>query len=163
MLQIAPQSMPAGLEVTDPLPVPALLIVRVAGGIKLKVAVHLRSAVIVTLPSEQSASPAQPLKREPGAGVAVSVTTCAKPNGAPQTTPQLMPAGIEVTVPLPVPVRVSVRVEGGIKLKVAVVGRHRDAAIRTIGVTRPAGESRTCCRSCCQRHSLIGSELSAAR
>ena len=120
MLQIAPQSMPAGLEVTDPLPVPALLIVRVAGGIKLKVAVQLRSAVIVTLPSEQSASPAQPLKREPAAGVAVSVTTCAKPNGAPQTTPQLMPAGIEVTVPLPVPVRVSVRVEGGIKLKVAV-------------------------------------------
>jgi len=118
--------MPAGLDVTVPLPVPALLIVRVAGGIKLKVAVQLRSAVIVTLPSEQSASPAQPLKREPCAGVAVSVTTCAKPNGAPQTTPQLMPAGLEVTFPLPVPVRVIVRVEGGIKLKVAVQPRSED-------------------------------------
>ena len=112
--------MPAGLDVTDPLPVPAFVIVSVAGGIKLKFAVQLRSAVIVMLPSRQSASPAHPLKREPGAGVAVSVTTCAKVNGVLQTLPQLMPAGLDVTVPLPVPVREIVRIEGGIKLNVAV-------------------------------------------
>ena len=74
-MQTVPQSMPAGLDVTVPVPVPALVIVRIAGGIELNVAMQLRSAVIVTLPSEQSASPVQPLKREPVAGVAVSVTT----------------------------------------------------------------------------------------
>jgi len=41
----------------------------------VKLAVQFRAALIVTLPSPQSASPDQPEKVEPLAGVAVSVTT----------------------------------------------------------------------------------------
>ena len=74
-LQVEPQLMPAGLDVTEPVPVPAFATVRVFVGIKLNVAVQLRSADIVTLPSLQSVSPVQPAKREPDAGDAVSVTT----------------------------------------------------------------------------------------
>jgi hypothetical protein len=74
-LQVGPQLMPAGLVVTVPVPVPALVIANVLGAICVKVAVQLRAADMVTLPSLQSASPLQPLKIEPEAGVAVSVTT----------------------------------------------------------------------------------------
>jgi hypothetical protein len=45
------------------------------GPARLNVAVQLRAAVMVTLPSVQSASPVQPPKVEPLAGVAVKVTT----------------------------------------------------------------------------------------
>src|SRR6185436_1939591 len=68
-LQVDPQSMPAGLVVIVPVPFPALLTTRVLGGINENVAVQLRAADIVTLPSVQSASPVQPLKSEPAAGV----------------------------------------------------------------------------------------------
>jgi hypothetical protein len=41
----------------------------------LNVAVQVKLALTVTLPSAQSACPDQPVKMEPLAGVAVSVTT----------------------------------------------------------------------------------------
>src|SRR5258707_9473976 len=44
----APQAIPAVLLVTVPLPVPALVAVRVTGGAALKVAVQLLAAPIVT-------------------------------------------------------------------------------------------------------------------
>jgi hypothetical protein len=119
-LHIAPQSIPAGFDVTVPDPVPVLLIVSVLGGIRLNVAVQLRSADKVRLPSLQSASPVQPAKREPDAGVAVSVTPCPEVNEAPQVAPQLMPAGLDVTAPVPVPAVAIVRVFVGIRLNVAV-------------------------------------------
>jgi hypothetical protein len=71
---VTPQLRPAGLLVTVPLPLPVLVIVRLLGGINVKVAVQLRAADIVTLPSVQSASPVQPTSVEPVAGVALHCT-----------------------------------------------------------------------------------------
>jgi hypothetical protein len=75
---------------------------------------------MVTLPSVQSASPLQPVKVEPGSGVAVRVTTVPLPKLAAQAVPQLIPPG-PVTVPEPVPALVTVRgYEIGVDVKVAV-------------------------------------------
>ncbi len=71
--QFAPQSIPAGLLVTVPLPVPDVFTVRVKFEM-LNVAVQVILAFIVTTPSEQSAAPLQPAKVEFVAAVAVSVT-----------------------------------------------------------------------------------------
>ncbi len=73
---MAPQLIPAGLEVMVPEPVPAFVVERrnvETGG--LNVAVQLRAALMVTEPSLQSASPDQPAKVEPPLGVAVMATT----------------------------------------------------------------------------------------
>src|SRR5712691_760568 len=62
---VAPQSMPAGLEVAVPLPVPAF--VTVSGKVcKVKVAVTLRAWVMVTehVPVPPQPSPLQPAKVE---------------------------------------------------------------------------------------------------
>ena len=72
---MAPQEMPTGALVTVPLPVPALLTVS-AKVWAVKVAATERAALMVT---EQEVAvpvhaPLQPLKVEPAAGVAVSVT-----------------------------------------------------------------------------------------
>ena len=69
--------MPPGLEVTVPPPVPLRVTVRLLVGAVLasNVAVQLRSASMVTLPSLQSPSPVQPAKTEPASEVGVSVTT----------------------------------------------------------------------------------------
>jgi hypothetical protein len=103
-LQVTPQLMPAGLVVIVTLPGPDLLTVSVLGGIEVKVAVQLRAADIVTLPSIQSASPDQPANMEPGAAAGVSSTICPLLNGALHLAPQLIPPGSLVTVPVPVPV-----------------------------------------------------------
>ena len=73
-VQVAPQEMPAGLEVTVPLPVPALVTVMVYDT-RVKVAVTLRAAVMETVhvPVPVQA-PDQPVKVEPAAGAAVKVT-----------------------------------------------------------------------------------------
>ena len=57
-----PSGANAGALVTVPVPVPAFATVRecVGVGSRSKVAVQLLATVIVTLPSEQSASPLQP-------------------------------------------------------------------------------------------------------
>src|SRR5205823_14302746 len=69
----------------------------------------LSSAFRVPVPSAQSGSPLQPAKTEPGAGVAVKLTTAPNGNRAEQLAPQSSPAGSLVTVPLPVPAFVSPR------------------------------------------------------
>src|SRR5207247_1428873 len=66
--------------------------------------------------------PLQPLKVEPAAGAAVSVTAVPLLKLAEQVAPQLMPAGALVTVPLPVPAGVTVRVKlCTVKVAVTVV------------------------------------------
>src|SRR6266566_3828848 len=69
-------------------------------------------AVRVTVhgPVPEQALPLQPLKIEPVAGVAMSVTTVPLSNAAEQVAPQSIPGGLDVTVPLPEPSRVTERV-----------------------------------------------------
>ena len=79
-------------------------------GRRLKFAVHVLLAFMVTEPSAQSASPLQPLKTELAPGAADSVTTAPSANAATQVAPHEMPAGTLVTVPVPAPVFVTLSV-----------------------------------------------------
>jgi hypothetical protein len=110
--QVLPQLMPAGLLVTVPLPVPALLTVsEYVIGMRLKAAVQLMLLLTVMLPVEQAASPDQPAKMEPLAATGVRVTAAPLTKLLEQLVPQLMPAGELVTVPLPAPARLTVTVK----------------------------------------------------
>src|SRR5437879_5838642 len=111
--QVAPQMMPAGALVTAPLPVPALLTVSVKVGVKVAVTVVAAESVTVQVPVPAQPAPLQPVKVEPTAGAAVSVTAVPLAKLAAQVAPQVMPAGEPVTVPLPVPAGVTVRVKVG--------------------------------------------------
>ena len=74
--QVAPQVIPAGLEVTEPVPVPVLdtFSVKVC---RVKVRRHRVAAVTDTtqVPVPEQPPPDHPVKSEPVAGVAVNVTT----------------------------------------------------------------------------------------
>src|SRR6266516_2544452 len=107
-VQVSPHSIPAGSLVTVPEPVPSR--VTVSATKTWNVAVQASSAFRVTVPSAQSGSPLQPAKTEPGAGIAVKLTTAPNGNRAEQLAPQSSPAGSLVTVPLPVPAFVTPRV-----------------------------------------------------
>src|SRR5438445_266287 len=109
--QVAPQVMPAGLLVTVPAPVPALETVSVKVGVKVAVTVVAAEIVAVQAPVPEQPPPLQPLKIEPAAGAAVSVTVLPLAKLAVHVAPQSMPAGELVTVPLPVPAGVTVRVK----------------------------------------------------
>jgi hypothetical protein len=73
--QVAPQLIPAGVEVTVPVPVPAFATLRVCGS-RLKVAVTDLAALMVT---EQAPvpvqAPLQPAKTEPAVAAWLRVTT----------------------------------------------------------------------------------------
>src|SRR5207247_6746272 len=70
--------------------------------------------------------PLQPVKVEPAAGVAVSVTAVPLAKLAVHVAPQVIPAGELVTVPLPVPAGVTVRVKVcSVKVAVTVVAAER--------------------------------------
>src|SRR5947199_1676642 len=110
-VQVAPQVMPAGALVTAPLPVPALLTVSVKVGVKVAVTVVAAETVTTHDPVPEQPPPLQPVKVEPTAGAAVSVTAVPLAKLAAQVAPQGRPAGELVTVPLPVPAGVTVRVK----------------------------------------------------
>src|SRR2546426_10882393 len=88
--QVAPQVMPDGLLVTVPVPVPALERVSAKVG-RLKVAVTVVAAETVTVqvPVPEHPPPLQPLKVEPAAGAAVSVTAVPLVKLAAQGDPQV--------------------------------------------------------------------------
>src|SRR3989344_8252558 len=89
---------------------PAAICGVVVNVFNVNIAVHVLSASIVTTPSEQSASPLQPVNTESAAGDAVKVRTVPRVNSTYppiQSVPQIIPKGEIVTVPLPVPVLVS--------------------------------------------------------
>src|SRR5436190_736268 len=121
--QVAPQLMPAGALVTVPLPVPAGGTVRVeVCTVKVAVTVVAAESVTAHVPAPEQLPPLQPVKVEPAAGVAVSVTAVPLVKLAEQVAPQVIPAGALVTVPLPVPAGVTVRVEVcTVKVAVTVV------------------------------------------
>jgi hypothetical protein len=108
--QVAPQLMPAGLELTLPEPLPAS--VTLIGKVAMKSAV----AVMSPLRSNEQVVPLQallqPLKREPDAAVAVSWTGVPAGSWAEQVPLVLLPLAVqsmaplvagEVMVPLPLP------------------------------------------------------------
>jgi hypothetical protein len=114
---VDPQLIPAGLLVTVPDPVPALVKVSVKPLPELKVAVTVKSAVpigtvqlggfVCGLAGTQFEL--NPAKVDPSAAVAVNVTLLLSENGAKHTDGQLMPVGVLVTVPVPVPISVAIR------------------------------------------------------
>src|SRR5437879_11607259 len=103
-----------------------------AGGVmSVNVAVTVVAALRVTVqaPGPEQPPPVQPLKVEPPAGAAVSVTAVPLAKLAAQVAPQVMPAGLLVTVPAPVPAleTVSVKVCRG-----KVAGRGGAAGSATV-------------------------------
>jgi len=126
-VQMLPQSMPAGDEVTVPEPVPDFVMPSetVVGTVVLKVALQVDVALsaITVLAALPEQLPDQPANADPLAGAAVNVTAVFNGNVTEQTLPQEMPAGLEPTVPPPVPPRVTNRlavVTGGGAAGVAV-------------------------------------------
>src|SRR5262249_13777789 len=91
-------------------------------GIGAKVALTVVSLDRVTVqkPVPEQPPPDHPVKRDPDAAVAASVTCVPAVNACVQLGPQLMPAGLLVTLPDPVRATVSVWFAGGIAVKVAV-------------------------------------------
>src|SRR5207247_8405682 len=69
--------------------------------------------VTVQVPVPEHPPPLQPVKVEPAAGVAVSVTAVPLAKLAVQVAPQLIPTGALVTVPLPVPALLTVSAKVG--------------------------------------------------
>ena len=74
---MAPQLIPAGLEVTVPLPDPVLLTesVKVCGRSNVAVTEVAAFMVTVQVPVPEQPAPLQPEKLDPPAAAAVSVTT----------------------------------------------------------------------------------------
>jgi hypothetical protein len=104
--QVAPQSIPAGVDFTVPAPLPAFVTESLGGCCCCcaKVAVAEWSALIVSVhvPVPEQ-SPLHPEKVEPASAVAVNVTVLPDAKLAEQLAPQLTPAGLDVTVPVPLP------------------------------------------------------------
>jgi hypothetical protein len=116
-LQVAPQSTPAGDEVTVPAPLPAFVTASANVVAELlNVAVTERAAVIDTVHAAVPVhAPLQPANVEPVAAAGVRVTDAPLVKLAVQVLPQLMPVGDDVTVPVPVPAFATLRanVPGG--------------------------------------------------
>ena len=72
--QVAPQLMPAGALLTDPVPVPARVVVNVNSGEKFAVTVAAAFIVTVHVPVPEHRPPPHPVNTEPPAADAVSVT-----------------------------------------------------------------------------------------
>jgi hypothetical protein len=109
LLQVLPQLIPEGEDVTLPVPLPSLVTVSVYM-IRVKVAVTVCAAVIdmlhvLLVPVH---APLQPAKVEPLAGVAVKVTVLSTLIWLTQAVPHAMPSGFELMVPAPVPARLIV-------------------------------------------------------
>src|SRR4051812_19837807 len=129
--------MPAGLELTDPEPVPSFVTFSVSV-LSVKVAVTECTASIVTMQSPVPVQPApdQPVKSALASGVAVRGTTVPNakacghvaphvmaPGGETEDPPPGCPAGVERTAPPPVPFSATSSVFGGFTVKVAVTER----------------------------------------
>jgi hypothetical protein len=112
-VQVAPQSIPAGADVTVPTPMPAFVTAS-AYVFSVNVAVTVIAAVIVTVqvPVPLHPPPLQPVNVEPVPAAAVNVTIAPLRYGSVQSEPQVIPLGLDVTVPVPVPVFATVSAYG---------------------------------------------------
>src|SRR5438309_7303291 len=113
--------MPAGLDVTVPLPTPVLLTVSVKR-CSVNIAVTVRVALIVTVQvvPETESHPVHPVKIESGPGVAVSVTGESLVNDAEQALPHVIPAGFDVTLPSPSPCLITASVSSSFTVSVVL-------------------------------------------
>lgn len=108
-MQSVTQSMDPGLPVMRPFPFTLKKDFQQMslGSLGYNVAPHDLLLIIVTTPSEQSASPLQPEKTEPGLGLGMRITESPLVKFAEQVALQVIPAGLLVTIPLPVPAAVA--------------------------------------------------------
>src|SRR2546430_7317628 len=99
----------AGELVTVPAPVPFFVTVR-AKLCSVIAAATVVAAVMVTTHGlvPEHPPPLQPVKAEPVAGLAVSVTAVLESYRAEHLAPHVIPTGVPVTGPVPVPARVTV-------------------------------------------------------
>ena len=118
--QVAPQLIRPGVPVTVPVPVPFLATDSVNLGTKLADTDCAALMVTMHVPVPEQEAPLQPVKAEPDAAVAVSVTWVSARNDLLHVLPQLIPLGALETLPEPVPVLLTVRVNCGAGEKVAV-------------------------------------------
>jgi hypothetical protein len=110
-LQVEPQLIPAGVLVTVPVPLPALVTVSFtgAGPDDVKVAVTDADALSAMMHDAVPLHPPDhPANVEPVLGAAVSVTEVPVAKVALHVDPQLMPAGLLLTIPAPLPALVIV-------------------------------------------------------
>jgi hypothetical protein len=104
MRQAVPQLIPAGDDVTVPVPVPPFWTVSVLAGEKLATQVMSAVSVTATVLVVPLQSWPQPANVTPGSGLAVSVTVVPLANRAEQAVPQFMAfPGPDVTVPVALP------------------------------------------------------------
>src|SRR5262245_51854810 len=103
--------MPAGAEVTTPLPVPPRVTVS-SSFIANAAPTETSGPIVITQVPVPEHAPVQPMKFEPASAVAVSVTEVPLVNMAEHAAPQSTPPGADVTVPVPLPVTVTVRRAG---------------------------------------------------
>ena len=108
---------PAGLLVTEPVPVPARPTDSWNRGTKVAVTVVAELTVTVHVPVPVQAPP-QPLNTDPAAAAAVRVTLVPETKVAEHVAPQLIPAGELVTVPVPLPCSETVSASCGAKVAV---------------------------------------------
>ena len=83
--------MPAGVLLTVPAPVPGLETVSAKVGVNVAVTAVAAVSVMAQGPVPVHAPPLQPVKTDPTAGVAVSVTTVPLTKLAVQVVPQSIP------------------------------------------------------------------------
>jgi hypothetical protein len=116
--QVEGHSIPTGVLVTVPFPLPAELTVS-RYELWVKAADTVVAAVMGTMqvPVPEQPPPLQPVKVEPVEATAIRVTDVLKL--AEQVKPQSMPVGMLVTVPLPLPAAITVRIYV-FRVKVAV-------------------------------------------
>jgi hypothetical protein len=107
-VQVVPQSMPAGVLITVPVPEPeGVTVTWTDEEVKLAVTDWAPDVARVQVPAPVH-EPLHPPKVKPAAGVAVNVTCVPAGKVWAQVAPQSMPAGVLVTVPVPEPDAVTV-------------------------------------------------------
>jgi hypothetical protein len=108
--QVGPQAMPVGALLTVPVPVPDLVTPSGKDDCTKLAVTDMAAVIVVVHVPVPVQPPLQPVKVEPAAGVAVSVTAVPLANAAEQVAPHEIPAGALETVPVPAPAFVMVRV-----------------------------------------------------
>ena len=124
--QVAPQLMPTGVLLTEPVPVPARLTESVNRGTKVAVTEVAVLTVTVHVPVPAQEAPLHPVNTDPDVAAAVSVTLVPLMKLAEQVAPQLIPLGELVTVPEPAPALVTVSADCGAGENVAVTFTAED-------------------------------------